>query len=157
MTGTLTFGVGTAIDNKLDDARIVRLDQRGYFTTVYDGVAYPDSYLDSGTMSDIVGGNTIPRCPRMPWALCADPARAFAATMIGAGEEVPTSFAVGNYQAIGDQGLGAVGDAAIAADTGSRTFVWGAPYFLGKRIALVFDGMSVPGGTGQTGPFFAFR
>lgn len=109
-------------------------------------------------MSDIVGGNGIPRCPRMPWALCADPARTFAATMIGAtGDEVPTSFAVGNYQAIGDRGLGAIGDAAIAADTGSTTFVWGAPYFLGKRIALVFEGMGVPGETGQTGPFFAVK
>jgi hypothetical protein len=94
----------------------------------------------------------------MPWALCVDPPRTFAATMIGTtGEQVPTSFVVGDYQAIADHGLGAIGDAAIAADAGSTSFVWGAPYFLGKRIALVFDGMGVPGGTGQTGPLFAVR
>ena len=158
VTGTLTFGVDTAVNNGLGEARIVRLDRRGFFTTLYDGVAYPDSYLDSGTMAYIVGGGRIPRCARMAWALCLEPSRAFAATMIGTtGEETATSFSVGDYQAVGDHRLGAFDGAAIAADEGSKSFVWGASYFLGKRIVLVFEGRGASGKMRHPGPFFAIK
>ena len=134
------------------------MDRRGYFTTLHDGRAYPESYLDSGTMTFIVGNGGIPRCARMPWAFCLDPSHEFAATMIDEfGGTVSTSFAVGDYQAIGDHHLGAADGAAIAAVAGTMSFVWGAPFLFGKRIALFFDEMSVPGDPGRTGPFFAVR
>ena len=53
--------------------------------------------------------------------------------------------------------VGAFDGAAIAAEIGSKSFVWGAPYFLGKRIALVFEGMGASGKMGQRGPFFAIK
>ena len=130
LRGTLTFGVGTAANNQLGDARVTRLDRRGYFTTLYGGLAYPESYLDSGTMTLIVDDEGIPRCARLPWAFCLDPSHEFAATMIdGFGGTVSTSFVVSDYQAIGDHHYGAAGGAAIAAAVGTKSFVWGAPYF----------------------------
>ena len=41
------------------------------------------------------------------------------------------------------------------AERRSPSFVWGAPFFLGRTVLLVMDGRSVPGFPGITGPFYA--
>lgn len=157
VTGTLMLGVGTAANNGLDASPIVTIDARGYFTTLYGGTAYPESYLDSGTMTYVLDDDRLPRCERAPWAFCARPSRTLAATMVGAdGRHIAVPFAVGDYDAARAAHVGAVDDAAIAGDRVSKTFVWGAPFFLGRRVAIVMDGKRVPGAS-DVGPFFSFQ
>ncbi len=156
--GTLTIGVDTGKTEPLDTARIVRLDRRGTFTTIYNGIVYPRSYLDSGTMTYILRDAGLSRCTRLPWAFCLDPQRSFAATLVGTdGATVATSFIVGNHQDTSDHHYGAAEGLAVAADADTTAFVWGAPYFLGKRIAIVMEGRSLPGHPSLMGPFFAFE
>ena len=155
VTGTLTLGVGTAADNRLVDADIVHVDGRGYFTTTYGGAAYPDSYLDSGTMTYIFRDDGLARCQRASWAFCVAPRRKLAATIAGQdGRRTTAPFVVGDYEAARDQRHGAADGVAVAGEAGTKTFVWGAPFFLGRRVALVIEGMGVPG-LRDIGPFFA--
>ncbi len=156
VTGALTLGVGTGPDG-LADARIVPLDTRGYFTTLYGDQAYPESYLDSGTMTDIVPDDRLPRCERASWAFCVRPRRTLAATIVGSdGARTPAPFAIGDYDAAREHNDGAADDLAVAGDPGTKTFVWGAPFFLGRRIVIVIEGKGVPGRP-DVGPFFAIR
>ena len=48
-TGSLIFGIGTQSNNALGSAQIYATDSAAYFTTTYNGVEYPYSYIDSGS------------------------------------------------------------------------------------------------------------
>ena len=158
VTGTLTFGVGTADDNRLGSPAIVPLDRAGRFTTLYGGTAYPRSTIDSGTPTYILADAALPRCAGMPWAYCAVPARDPTATMLGRdGAPVPVPFRVGLSRRALEGRVGAADDVAVAAEPASRAFVWGAPFFLGKRVAVLMDGRGVPGRDDLIGPLYAFE
>ena len=156
VTGTLTFGVGTSMNNRPGRAHMVPLDATGHFTTMFHGRSYPGSYIDSGTESYILDGDQLPRCPGMAWALCATPELRLEAVMVGqADAPVPVSVKVGDFAATLARGFGASDAMAVVADQGSTAFVWGAPFFLGKTVTLVLDGSKVPGVGGAAGPFYA--
>ena len=70
------------------------------------------------------------------------------------GKRIRTRFSVGNYQASRERRAGASDDVAEVEDPQAASFVWGAPFFLGRRISLVMDGRGVPGVPGLVGPFY---
>jgi predicted aspartyl protease len=49
VSGSLVFGIGTESNNALNGATIYTADDYGNFTTSYNGTAYPDSFIDSGS------------------------------------------------------------------------------------------------------------
>ena len=154
--GTLTIGVGTAGDDRLDAAAIVILNERGRFMTLYGGRDYPDSYIDSGTETLIVPDDALPRCSGMTWAFCVAPVVTREAVMVGRdGARYELAFRVGDYRHIRQRGFGASAEIAVAAMPRSGAFVWGAPFFLGKRVAVVLEGRAVPSVAGLEGPFYA--
>ena len=156
LVGSLTFGVGTAPNNRLGAAGVIRLDGRGRFTTVFDGVAYPDSYIDSGTGTTLLNDDSLPRCAGMAWAYCPVPDRTLNATIVGAdGATMRIAFTVGDYRAALDRSVGAWDGFAEVAEPSSRAFVWGAPLFLGRRVFVVQEGKAVPGVERVSGPFYA--
>ena len=158
VAGTLTFGVGTADDNRLGASTRLDLDAAGRFTTVFRGESYPESYIDSGTETYIFRDDGLPRCRDRAWAYCVEPRRALAAELVGRnGTRVPVDFTVGDDRARRERRAGASDDVAEAAEPGSAAFVWGAPFFLGRRVSLVMDGRGVPDSPGLVGPFYAVR
>ncbi len=158
IVGTLTFGVDTASNNQIRGAQILRIGDTGLFTTYYGGVDYAESYIDSGTETYILADDGLPRCAGMAWAYCASPSRTLEAAMIGVdGRKVKVSFTIGDYQGALDRHVGAWGGFAEAADSSSKAFVWGAPFFFGRRIALVFDGKTTDDGKDPPGPFYALK
>ena len=156
VVGTLTFGVGDAANNRIGNSRIVRVDQNGLFTTLYGTVAFPASYIDSGTETYIFADDRLPRCAGMNWAFCVSPERTLDATMVGTdGAGAPVAFKVGDYRSAMERHVGAWDGFAEAAASSSQAFVWGASFFLGRRVAFVFDGMAADDGNGVRGPFYA--
>ena len=150
IAGTVTLGVAGEDAAGLDPAHVLRLDPRGGFVTVHDGRSYPDSVIDSGASASLARDDA-PRCVDMDWAFCATPERELDATLVGAdGVSLPARMRIGDYRAILASGLGASGSATATASGG---FVWGAPFFFGRRVILVVDGQSA---RGLQGPFFAF-
>ena len=156
IVGTLTFGVGTVVNNQ-PGAHIIHLDANGLFTTRYGGADYPASYIDSGTETNILADEALPRCVGMEWAFCVSPVRALTTTLVGTdGAEVQVPFRVGDYRDALKGHVGAWDGFAEVAEPSSKAFVWGAPFFIGRRVALVFEGMTAGGLDGPRGPLYAF-
>lgn len=156
--GTLTFGVGTIDNGRPVFSDVLHLDGAGYFTTFLGGKAYPHSYVDSGTETNVVPDLDLPRCQGMPWAYCIDPRRRIDAEMVRLdGHRAKVAFTVGDYRTRREQRQGAVDDLAEAAAPRSTAFVWGAPFFLGRRVSLILDGEEIPGAPGMVGPFYGLN
>ncbi|WP_237481256.1 DUF3443 family protein [Lichenibacterium dinghuense] len=155
VVGTLTFGVGTAADHRLGASGLLRVDAFGRFTTTFDGRSYPASYIDSGTETYLLNGDHLPRCRDLAWAYCMEPRRTFEARMTGSdGNGTSVRFALGDYQARREGHAGAVDDVAEAAGPQSAAFVWGAPFFLGRKVTIVVESKEVPSLPGPVGPFY---
>ncbi len=152
VAGELIFGVNTAANNQLLGARALRLDRTGHFTTRFDGVDYPRSYIDSGTEYLLVPSADLPLCRPGAAPVCAEPTRTLSAAASGIdGAEFSWRFLAGRFP---NREHGVFAAAVMAAAPDSRSFVWGAPFFMGRRVALVFRDRTVPG-TPAIGPFYA--
>ena len=104
-----------------------------------------------GTMPD-----GLARCVEPAWALCTVPAQVFGAVMLGRdGASIPMTFQVGSYEAFLASGTGVSDSVATAGAASLRAFVWGAPFFLGKRVTLLLEGRTLPGRSDATDPLYA--
>ena len=156
VVGTLTFGVDNAANNRIHGAHILRIDALGHFTTRFGGIDFPESYLDSGTETYILADDGFTRCAGMIWAFCVSPARTLDAAMVGTdGQTTSIAFTIGDDRGALNRGVGAWDGFAEVAEGSSRAFVWGAPFFFGRRVALVFEGGAADNGKGVPGPFYA--
>ncbi|WP_192843043.1 DUF3443 family protein [Aureimonas frigidaquae] len=154
--GTLTLGVETADNNRLGSAQRLMLGPNGLFTTLYDGRTYPGSYIDSGTATYAFADDQLPTCPIKTAGYCLQPTATLDATMVGRNQAtIPMTFKVGNYQTQRANNVGASDSLAVKAQPDSPAFVWGAPFFLGKRIFQLIDGQSLPTDGSVTGPLYA--
>ena len=154
VVGKLTFGIGIADGNR-PFSDVFRLDGAGHFTTFLGGKAYPHSYIDSGTETYVTPDLGLPRCHGMSWAYCIKPRRQLYAAMVRSdGTHIPVPFTVGDYRTRRKQHVGAVDDVAEAAVPQSTAFVWGAPFFLGRRVSFLIEGKKVPGAPEMVGPFY---
>ena len=155
LRGRLIFGVSTSTNNRLGQAPILRLDRSGRFKTIYKGRTYPQSYIDSGTESYIVFDEQLPRCKETTWAFCIAPTRRLDATIVGVDDRsIPVSFQIGDYRNVLAHGFGASDGMAEATTKPGGAFVWGAPFFIGRRIDVVMDGKMVPGAASLVGPLY---
>lgn len=152
--GTITFGIGTADNNRIDGAQYIPLDSNGLFTTTFDGVTFPSSYIDSGTPQLILADPALSVCDTASSyyyddaathrsaslqenaAAVALNAPSAAATPQG-DPAVPVDVVVANRAvACRPVHAGVVGGIAEISTTQGK-FVWGLPFFLGKRVFLV--------------------
>lgn len=152
--GRVLLGIGTRPNNAVTGATALPLDRRSAtFTTTLEGRELPGSFIDTGS-----NGLFFPDPPSRPIPTCPAPASvwycpdgfvAFSATTIGFGgaPSVAVPFEVGNFRAMIDSDnrvLPALGGDAIAG----AGFDWGLPFFLGKTVAVGFEGTSSPLGEG---------
>ena len=158
VVGALMLGVGTAPNNQPGPASRLPLDAAGRFTTTYRGRSYPESTIDSGSETDIIEDDQLPRCAGMAWAFCPTPDRWIEAAMAGpAGARFPWRIRVGNYRRTLTRNDGASDGMVVAASEGTRSFVWGAPFFMGKRVMVVFEGRDVPRLEHWGGPLYGIQ
>jgi hypothetical protein len=157
--GSLILGIDTQSNNALGTATVMRVDSvTGYFTTIYNGKTFPNSYIDSGSKG-LYFDDTLTLCPAGSAAdglYCPNPApAALSATLqSAAGISVTVPFSIGDalslltaqstYNAFKDLG-GPLGDPSA--------FDWGLPFFYGRKVYVAIEGQATSGGTG---PFFAF-
>jgi hypothetical protein len=154
LTGQLIFGIGTQPNNGLGDAKILKVDASGYFTTVFDGQTMSQSYIDSGTNQLSFDDAAIPTCAgQLDYLFCPSSPLALTAQNQGIGgvmstvtfevENASSLFAMSSYTAFDD----------IAGPGGSGSFVWGFPFFIGRSVYVGLLGKTTPGGER---PFFAY-
>ena len=159
-TGAVIFGIDTQVNNSSNGANFIPANSYGYFTTIFNNVAYPQSYIDSGTNYLVFSGeNTsseLPICSANIFTALYCPAstKNFTATMAlknNVASTVNFSVATANlgatYQAFNNIA------GPLPAIISNQTFVWGLPFFFGRTVYVGISGKTSNAGTG---PYFAY-
>jgi hypothetical protein len=149
--GTLTLGIGTRSNNVLDVTNVVDLAPNGKFTTVWNGQAYPASYFDTGTEEYyIVTPPTGASKCRSHW--CASPEADSSATLKGQTTEATAKFRVGDSASLLRSGKGVFRNVARIGKPEQRAFVWGMPFFVGRKVFVKLT----DGSSGSGNAYYAF-
>jgi len=156
-SGSLIFGIGTQSNNGLGNAAILTVDPNtGYIGTTFNGQAYPNSYIDSGTSLLFFGTSTYPVCTGAGAGLYCPPAtQNLSATLQGVNNAAKAaSFSVANGDQLFSANPNFFAFSNIAApNSGTATFAWGLPFFFGRSVYTAIETRNTPGGQG---PYFAF-
>ena len=155
--GSLIFGIGTQANNGLGNATVLTVDPNtGYIGTTFNGQAFPDSYIDSGSSVMFFGTSTYPVCTGAGAGLyCPASTQALSATLQGVNKTASTvNFSVAN----GDQLFSANPSFLAFNNIGAPNpdaagFAWGLPFFFARSVYTAIETRSTPGGPG---PYFAF-
>ena len=160
VAGTLTFGIGTAANNGLGNAQVYTPDVFGRFTTIYKGISYPGSYLDTGTsvlsilIPSILG---IPLCAANTAAsgdYCPSTIVSNTATTLGTNGTTGTVvFNIANANTLVNSTNWAFNDLATPFQSSPVAFAWGLPFFFGRNVFVAIEGQSTPAGVG---PYWAY-
>jgi len=157
--GELTFGIATQADNAPPAAGLTVLgaNASGDFTATYNGATTVlPALIDSGTDDYAFDDPTITvcstgnfvgfYCPAMP------PQNVFAVnTGVGANNATNTvKFAIADPNTFV---AGAAAFEGLAGGGGATNFIWGMPFFYGKKIYIGID-QKVTGAF--TGPYYAY-
>ena len=163
VVGTIGFGIGTQTDNALGTGVLAQgATAKGTFTTTFGGVAYTNSYIDSGQGAFYFldsATTKLPNCGNGDAAglYCAPSPVSLAAMTSGPN---PSSSGTIVSQQIGFS----VWNALTLIDSGNPAFnniggpnpgafVWGLPFFYGRTVFIGIEGQTTPAGTG---PYWAY-
>ncbi len=152
LTGSVTFGIGTAANNSPPSGiSTFSTDQNGFLTTIYKGTTFAQSIIDSGSNGYFFSDSTLPVCPMSLQDFFCPPAAANLSAMLS---DVNARQAVVPFQVANTANLLQTGNAVFNNLGGpSSAFDWGLPFFLGR---VVFVGIEGQLSTLGTGPFYAF-
>jgi hypothetical protein len=149
-SGTVTFGVGTQSDNSISGYTVIPLDNVGHLMVQVGGKSYVSSYLDSGsslyvapfnvpynTSTDYFSPSSLQQIPIVLTSNSGSSTSSYSSSVDLAS---PASLSL-------SPSLVAFDDIGIYS-TSTTTVDLGLPFFFGKTIAYVFNGMSSSAGTG---------
>ncbi len=154
VTGSLVFGIGTQSNNGLGTAQVYTTDSAGNFITVFKGVAYHQSFIDTGSnalyfLSASALG--ISDCTDNKGFYCPASTVNYSATTQGLnGTQAQISFSIANADSLFSTNGTAFND--LGGDN-QGNFDWGLPFFFGRNVFIGIEGQSSPGGTG---PYWAY-
>jgi hypothetical protein len=160
--GELVFGIGTQTDNALPATGLTVLgaDGSGDFKSSYNGsTAQLPALIDSGTDAYWFDDPTMPVCPSATYGVfggyycpVAHPQSVFA---VNTGVGVNNASSTVNF-AISDPSTFVANATAfvnLAGGGGSKRFLWGMPFFYGRKVYIGID-QRVAGS--YTGPYYAY-
>jgi Protein of unknown function (DUF3443) len=157
--GELTFGLGTQADNALPATGLTVLgaNASGDFTATYNGGStLLPALIDSGTDDYVFSDTTIPACSTGSFVGDYCPAVAplnLFAVNIGVGANNATNTVDFAVQDPNTFVVGAAAFAGLAGGGGATNFVWGMPFFYGRKV---FIGIDQRMAGSYTGPFYAY-
>jgi hypothetical protein len=161
-SGSLVFGIDTQSNNGSSGATVFATDGEGDISITYNGVAYSESFLDSGSNFTFFNDGSITICGTAPnQYYCPSSELTLSATLSGGNGTTKTvSFNVTSLAnfSTGDTAIDNVAAPASAFSGGtgnqqSSTFDFGLPFFYGRNIFVAIGGDNTSSGEG---PYFAF-
>jgi hypothetical protein len=163
VAGSMIFGIGTQADNALNGAQAQAADNFGNFTTTFNGVPYPKSYIDSGSDGYFFLDSTttgLPDCATTADAsgfYCPPSPVTLTAITSGPnpnGSGIPVSqniaFSIANALALIDSPSVAFNN---LGGPSPGLFDWGLPFFFGRTVFVGIEGQRSSAGTG---PYWAY-
>ncbi len=169
VSGTLYFGINTQTDNDLPATplNVLGTDAQGHFTATYNGSATVlPAWIDSGSDAYEFDDPTILTCANSANAAAAswigyycpaNPPLALFAVNTGVGVNNATStvdFALADPSASFVLPPQAAAWGNLGGGGGSTNFIWGMPYFYGRKIYVGIEARTTA--NVYTGPFFAY-
>ncbi|MEO7495996.1 MAG: DUF3443 family protein [Massilia sp.] len=152
LAGTLTFGIGTDVNNAIAGEKIFGTNSSGDFTTTYKGATLSASFIDSGANGLFFKDPQLTPCTRSSGFYCPLTRTALSATILGAGGTSTSqiSFTLENADTLGP----GIRVATLGADpggalSGATTFAWGLPFFFGRKVFVGIE-------TATANPYWAF-
>ena len=156
VSGSMYFGVGTQTNNALGSANLLTTDGNGYFTTTFGGKNLTTSFIDTGSNGVYFDSASFTQCStsNLSGFYCPATASTQTATNAGAnGTRTTVTFGVDSATRLLANTANSVLPALSGPVGDARTFDWGLPFFLGRRVFVGFEGKTT--GT-QLGPYFAY-
>ena len=134
-TGSLILGINTQSNNMLGNAAVLTVDPvLGYFTTTYNGLALPDSFIDSGSNALFFNDSALTACATQTGFYCPPQQQTLQASNQHAGGPISTvSFKVDNLETLSTNNstfnaLPNIG----GSNPLTLSFDWGLPFFYGR-------------------------
>jgi len=154
-TGSLVLGINTQPNNMLGSAAVLTVDRLGYFTTTYNGLALPDSFIDSGSNALFFNDSTLTACATITGFYCPAQLQTLQASNQSAGGPISTvSFKVDNLETLSTNNSSFNALPNIAGSNPlTLAFDWGLPFFYGRTVFVGFENRTA---AQNTGPFFAY-
>jgi hypothetical protein len=157
VSGSMVFGIGTESNNALGSAIVLPIDASTLsFTTTFESITMPDSFIDSGSNVLYFDSNDVAECTDSSGLYCPTTTANLSAVNAGTSGSASVHFSVQN----GDALLNALssGDAALPglaapANNNGTGFDWGLPFFYGRNVYTSIAGSTAPGGTT---PYWAY-
>jgi hypothetical protein len=159
VSGSLVFGIGTQSNNVLGSAKVYTTDQNLSFTTTFNNLSYPGSFIDSGSNGYFFQDSKIPTCTVNPGFYCPGSTENLSAINQGSnGASGTVNFKVGNADNLfsnpNDFALGDLGGPLVGSSSSSQNFFdWGLPFFFGRNVYTAIVGANTTGGPG---PYWAY-
>jgi hypothetical protein len=156
VTGALVFGVGTQSNNGLGSATVLTTDDVGDITITYKSVAYPDSYIDSGSTLIGLNDSSIAVCGTAPnQVFCPNSELSLSAINEGVNNIQSTvDFKIADAETLLSNNPSFTAfDNVAGPNADPKGFDFGLPFFYGRNVFTAIQGMNTSGGTG---PYFAF-
>ncbi len=165
VNGSLIFGIGTQPNNALGSATVYPAPDSGNnvgsIITTFNGQAYPQSFLDTGTngiffLDSATTG--IPMCMvQTAWYCPTTSPDNLSATNQGQdangtplGSPGTVNFTIEDADTLFNSNNAAY---STAGSTNSGSFDWGLGFFFGRNVFVAIENLSSPGGTG---PYWAY-
>jgi len=167
-SGSLIFGIGTQSDNALGSAQVYTTDTSGNFQTTYNGTAYGQSFIDSGSDAIYFMDSStlgIPDCTNYSGWYCPGSSTSlssvnYTVTNTGLnGTSSQLTFSVGNADFLFNYNSGqnwAFNNLGGDSGTGTSSdyFDFGLPFFYGRNVFVGIENQTGPNGV--VGPYWAY-
>jgi hypothetical protein len=157
VSGSLIFGIGTQTNNGLGTAKIYTTTPAGDYTATYNTVAYPQSFVDSGSnafffLDSVTTGLAACAAPNAAFYCPASPAN-FNVTTTGSNSTMGTvSFSISSIVSLKTANPSFAAFSNVGGPQ-AGSFDFGLPFFYGRPVFTAITGKSAGG---ATGPFWAY-
>jgi Protein of unknown function (DUF3443) len=164
VTGSLIFGIDTQANNASGTQTVLTVDQNAEFLVNFNGQAFANSFIDSGSNGIYFTDKSIATCvapPNDPSSqivnfYCPASTLTLPVSIQGTNGVMTNNitFDVGNAQTMLNNNFDAYPQLAGTIPAGNAgTFDYGLPFFFGRRVAVAVEGDKTTVGTG---PYIAF-
>jgi len=139
VSGSLVFGIGTQSNNALGQATVLQTDSGFNFKSTYNGVAYANSFVDSGSSDYFFYDASLTRCTTATGYYCPSSittkTATFAPSSGSSSASYTASFSIANAETLFNTANYAFNDSGVY-QVGSTTsgMDFGMPFFYGKNV-----------------------
>ncbi len=158
LTGQLVFGIYTQSNNQIPGTfKVYTADGNLQFTTLFQGRTLT-GFIDSGSNGFFYDNPKLPVCSfAPPWYCPATPTDQHPTNQGSDGLSTGVvDFTIANAENLFLTGNAAFFDLGANHVVPSDMFDWGLPFFLGRRVFVGIDGMTISGVT-ESLPFWAYK